>query len=215
MSFLLARNGKHSSVRRHIAIVKVRSINIVHCSTASNESCFLCPNSLMIIRSISTQPILGLIPKLNHWSKACIHEPPLLNKHAKFLSESKHALHRELVTRHENQLFSPHPTHVFSDSASNFPNDIFQLNVGVINKNHQTGIERPRYAAWKDIAATIWAIFRSNSVDFSIIERTGVFPMHITGLDLPAARARVGWSVVVRCYFFTVPQCSLFCAISS
>jgi hypothetical protein len=67
----------------------------------------------------------------------------------------------------------------------------------VIDKNHQSWIERPWYAAWKHIAPTIWTIFRSNSVDISIIERTGFFPMHITGLGLAATWARVGWSMVV------------------
>jgi hypothetical protein len=34
-------------------------------------------------------------------------------------------LHGELMTRYENQFFRSHSTHVFSDSASNFPNDVF------------------------------------------------------------------------------------------
>ena len=79
----------------------------------------------MVIRSVSPLPTLGFIPKLNQWSETCIHEPPLLDKHTEFFTKPKHPLHRELMARHKNQFFSPHSSHMFPDSTSDFTNDVF------------------------------------------------------------------------------------------
>jgi hypothetical protein len=66
----------------------------------------------------------------------------------------------------------------------------------VIDKNHQSWIERPWYAARKHIASTIMSEFRSDTVHVFIVKWAWLFPMDITGLGLPATWARVGWPVV-------------------